>query len=235
MLIGAYRSCVKHVRSCVGISEPFAIPALTVFLVLAVFLIDVATPNGIIDGFLYASVILHCSRARVPSCALCVALLLMPLMALGFLLSPTAAPIWIAVVNRLVAAGTVWTAAIVAWRNNSVALQREEVLAASNCDLERALELASDERQRLYGWLHEYVEPELTLIEGRGLLSLDARRLPTETFARHLSACSAQFKERDTRYAPNQVPRLRFLSLTSWSDRGRSLPMSCGRMHAISA
>lgn len=79
---------------------------------LAMFLLDVCTPNGLLDGFPYVIVILMCWSIPSPRAAPLTALALMPALLLGYTLSPMGAPPWMAVTNRLAAAATLWLAAM---------------------------------------------------------------------------------------------------------------------------
>ena len=60
----------------------------------AIFLLDLQLPNGLVDGFLYVLVVLICRWSPNPRAPVYAALMVMPLMALGFFLSPMAATVW---------------------------------------------------------------------------------------------------------------------------------------------
>ena len=75
-----------------------------IVVALAMFVLDVRTPNGLLDGFPYVVAVLMCGSIPSPRAALLMALALMPALLFGYWLSPTGAPTWMAVTNRLVAA-----------------------------------------------------------------------------------------------------------------------------------
>ncbi len=90
---------------------------LTGLAAAAIFLLDLELPNGVVDGILYVLVILLSARIPRPPATLYAAVLLMPLMVFGFLLSPMAAPVWVAVTNRVVSILVVWITACLIWRH----------------------------------------------------------------------------------------------------------------------
>jgi hypothetical protein len=59
-----------------------------ILVAIAAFLIDINTPNGVVDGFLYVSAVLVCAWIPTTNAALDTALGLMLPMILGFALSP---------------------------------------------------------------------------------------------------------------------------------------------------
>jgi hypothetical protein len=73
-------------------------------------------PNGVIDGVLYILVAMLASRAANPRSTLYAAVALTPMMVLGFVVSPMAAPVWVAVTNRAVSLLVVWVTAWLMWR-----------------------------------------------------------------------------------------------------------------------
>jgi hypothetical protein len=91
---------------------------LTGLAAAAIFLLDLELPNGVVDGILYVLVILLSARIPRAQATWYAAALLMPLMVFGFLLSPMAAPVWVAVTNRLVSVLVVWTTACLIWRHS---------------------------------------------------------------------------------------------------------------------
>ncbi len=77
------------------------------------FILDANTPNGLLDGFFYVSAVLLCQWVPNPKSPLYLAAGLTPAMWLGFALSETASPLWMAVTNRSIAIFAVWVAALV--------------------------------------------------------------------------------------------------------------------------
>jgi|SRR5580698_1763799 hypothetical protein len=138
-----------------------SLPTLTA---LAAFLIDVKTPNGMMDGFLYVSAVLVCVWVPDPRTALHTAFGLMLPMCLGFLLSPSGASLEVALANRCVAVGTTWLAAIAVWRN---AREKDVTLAALHRELQGLARAAEAERAALSEWLRQEVSLELTMVDWR--------------------------------------------------------------------
>jgi hypothetical protein len=85
---------------------------------IAIFLLDLEMPNGVIDGVLYVLVVLLAARAPNPRAPLYAATALAPLMVLGFVFSPMAAPLWVAITNRAASVVVVWIAAGLMWRRS---------------------------------------------------------------------------------------------------------------------
>ena len=102
---------------------------LAVAAAAAIFLLDLELPNGVIDGVLYVLVVLVSGRHANPRAAVYTAAALMPLMVLGFLLSPMAAPLWVAVTNRAVSVLVIWVAAWLLWRHSREAAMDKSVMA----------------------------------------------------------------------------------------------------------
>jgi hypothetical protein len=119
---------------------------LPVLLAFAAFVIDVKTPNGMMDGLLYISDVLICVWVPAAHVALYTALGLTIPMILGFVLSPIGASMEVAVVNRCVAFGMIWLAAIAVWRN---ARKRDSTLAALQQQLRGVERAAEEERMAL--------------------------------------------------------------------------------------
>ncbi len=101
---------------------------LPILMTCAAFLIDLDTPNGLLDGFLYVAAVLVCVWVPAVHVALYTALGLMLPMILGFALSPNGVALSMAVANRCVAMGTIWLAAIAVWRNAQSARESESTL-----------------------------------------------------------------------------------------------------------
>ena len=123
---------------------------------LAMFLLDVLTPNGLLDGFPYVLVIVMCGSIPSPRAAPLTALALMPALLLGYTLSPLGAPPWMAVTNRLAAAATLWLVAMFVRHIARVRLSEK-----------RAVRTASSDREGISRWLREDVDLELQTMEWR--------------------------------------------------------------------
>jgi hypothetical protein len=134
---------------------------------MAAFVIDVRTPNGVVDGLLYVSAVLACVWVPRANSALYTALALMPLMLLGLALSPTGISMELAVTNRCVAVGIVWVAAFAVWRAVRSARARESTLSALSEQLRAAERAACEERTALCDWIRTEITPELQVLEWR--------------------------------------------------------------------
>jgi hypothetical protein len=149
---------------------------IPVATVLAAFVIDLRTPNGLIDGLLYVLAILTCAWVPNPKAAWYTSFAIMLPMVLGFLLSPTEVPTWIAMTNRVVAMGIVWAAAWVMYRSMQAGLQRTAALKA----MQRRLHSV----EGLPDWLDENIGLELGMIDWRlNRFSRGAGRLDIKTEA----------------------------------------------------
>ncbi len=144
--------------------SPTARAALVAF---ALFLLDVRTPNGLLDGFPYVVAISMCGSIPRPRAALCMALALMPALLFGYLLSPTGAPTWMAVTNRLVAAATLWVVALFVHRITRARVTDSHFLAEREEQLEREATIASGDRKGVSQWLRDDVDLELQAMEWR--------------------------------------------------------------------
>ena len=133
-------------------------------MAFAAFVIDVKTPNGMMDGLLYISAVLICVWVPAAHAALYTALGLTFPMILGFVLSPMGASMEVAVVNRCVAFGMIWLAAIAVWSN---ARKRDSTLAALQQQLRGVERAAEEERMALSDWLRQDVSLELTMVDWR--------------------------------------------------------------------
>jgi hypothetical protein len=143
---------------------PFYIPLAAS---VAWFVLDIKTPNGVIDGFLYVSAVLLCHWVSNPRAPLLLAAGLMPAMALGFLASENASPPWMAITNRSVAMATVWIAAIVVSRHSQYSQQVASSLSETAQRLERSNRDALGDRTGIADWLREDVALELDLMDRR--------------------------------------------------------------------
>jgi hypothetical protein len=141
--------------------------ALPLTLVLAAFAIDVCTPNGVVDGFLYVAAVLSCFWVPSANAAPYTAMGLMLPMALGFALTPAGAPMQVAIGNRCIALGTIWLAAYTVHRSACIARNRESMLVGLSEKLKAARQAVQTERIILSDWLHEEMNPELDMIAWR--------------------------------------------------------------------
>jgi hypothetical protein len=146
------------------LSPPAARAAL---VALGMFLLDVRTPNGLLDGFPYLVAILMCWPIPRPRAALLMALALMPALVLGYLLSPMGAPTWIAVTNRLVAAATLWLVALFVSRVARSRMSESHVLSEREERLQREVRIACSDRRDVSQWLRDDVDLELQAMEWR--------------------------------------------------------------------
>lgn len=189
---------------------PFSWPktSLPILLAIAAFVIDINTPNGVLDGLLYVSAVLVCVWVPTANSPLYTALGLMLLMILGFAMSPSGIFVEVAVANRCVAIGLIWLAAFAVWRCVRSMRERDSILSALSKQL-RAAELAACmERTALSEWIRTEISPELQILEWR-LRCLPHRAcrdfdLPSEALILHrairrASQC-AQDKEARLRY-----------------------------------
>lgn len=133
-------------------------------MAFAAFVIDIKTPNGVMDGFLYISAVLVCVWVPAAHAALYTALGLTLPMILGFVLSPIGASMEVAVVDRFVALGMIWLAAYAVWRK---ARERDSTLAALQQKLRGVERAAEKERMALSDWLRQDVSLELTMVDWR--------------------------------------------------------------------
>ena len=128
------------------------------------FLIDLNTPDGVADGFLYVAAVLVCVWVPTTQTALYTASGLMLPMALGFALSPNGVALEVAIANRGIAMGTIWLAAVVVWSN---ARGRESNLSALRQQQQSAERAARAERIALSDWLGQQIEVELAMVDWR--------------------------------------------------------------------
>lgn len=132
-------------------------PALLV--AVAMFLLDVRTPNGLLDGSPYIIAILLCSWIPNGRAAPLLALALMPALYFGYTLSPLGAPPWIAVTNRVVAAAVIWLVAL--YVSHAVSSRLNQDLELSR--REKQLRHLQDVSRRL----RDDVDVELQMMEWR--------------------------------------------------------------------
>jgi hypothetical protein len=141
--------------------SPKFLPILTA---AAAFLIDLNTPNGIADGFLYVAAVLVCVWAPAAHYAIYTAFGLMLPMILGFVLSPDGTSAEVAAITRCVALTLIWLVAIAVWRK---ARERDSTLAAMQQQLRDVERAAEEERMALCDWLCRDLRPELTMMDWR--------------------------------------------------------------------
>jgi hypothetical protein len=138
-----------------------------IVVALAMFALDVRTPNGLLDGFPYVVAVLMCGSIPRPRAALLMALALMPALLFGYWFSPTGAPTWMAVTNRLVAAATLWLVALFVHRITRARLTDSHFLAEREEQLQREVTIASSDRKGVSQWLRDDVDLELQAMEWR--------------------------------------------------------------------
>jgi hypothetical protein len=99
--------------------KPLAITPLILiaFSTAIIFIVDLMLPRGVAVPMLYVIPILlavHCQQQwfRVSVAVGCTVLTL-----LGYMLTESAVPMWIAVSNRAMAVASIWVSAVLAWRH----------------------------------------------------------------------------------------------------------------------
>ncbi len=130
-----------------------------VLVAVAMFLLDVRMPNGLLDGFPYVVAILLCCWIPNVRAAPLLSLGLMPALYFGYTLSPMGAPTWIAVTNRVVAAAVIWLVALYVRHSVSSRMNQSRELAQRDKQL-RHLQAVSRR-------LREDVDVELQVMEWR--------------------------------------------------------------------
>jgi hypothetical protein len=196
-----------------GIGYPKA--WLPILVASAAFLIDLNTPDGVADGFLYVAAVLVCVWVPTTQAALYTAFGSMLPMVLGFVSSPSGVALEVAVANRAVAMGTIWLAAVAVWNNARV---RESTLSALDQQQQSAKRAVRAERIALSDWLGQEISVELAMVDWRlNHLSHGVRRgerLRTETLVlcrvvqrAHQSLHVKAMRLRDA--GTDQPPRLR--------------------------
>ena len=145
-------------------SGAMTVRLLPVLLAICSLVIDINTPHGMLDGLLYVSAVLVCVWLPATNLAFYTALGLMPLMILGFALSPRGVSVETAVANLCVAMVIVWLAAFAVSRAARATREREDELRRQ---LEAAERAAGEERAALSDWLHNVITPELQILDWR--------------------------------------------------------------------
>lgn len=153
---------VRRVRNA------FALYAFACGLAGVAFLLDIVTPTGIADGFLYVLAVLVCLWIRGVNAALYVAAGLTVPFALGAVLSPAHAPWWLDAANRAMGVTTVWATALVIRRHACLRLEREQLLIKVRRLRALAERATVGVRRETAHWLHESVAQELAAV-GWGL------------------------------------------------------------------
>ena len=157
-------------RSAIGCPKAW----LPILVAGAAFLVDLNTPHGVADGFLYVAAVLVCVWVPGTQSALYTAFGLMLPMVLGFVLSPRGVALEVAVANRGIAMATIWLAAVAVWSNARI---RESTLSALHQQQRSAERAARAERIALSDWLGQEISVELAMVDWRlNHLSHRARR-----------------------------------------------------------
>jgi hypothetical protein len=138
--------------------------ALPFLLGAAAFVIDILTPNGLLDGLLYIPAVLACVRVPAPRAPLYTAGGLMLPMILGLFLSPSGASFQVAVSNLCAAVGTIWLAAYALFRNACSVRDASSTLEELTQKLSATEQAAREERASLSDWLHGDISPELDVL-----------------------------------------------------------------------
>jgi signal transduction histidine kinase len=141
---------------------------LPVGLSILAFTIDLATPNGMLDGFLYVLAVLVCVWVPGVLIALYTALGLMPLIILAAFASPDGVSAQVATINVLAGIATIWVAAIIVWHNACATRDREALLRQVRTLHQTTANVADIERIELSRWLHEGIGQELTAVGWTG-------------------------------------------------------------------
>ena len=137
---------------------------LPVLLSVGAFAVDLVTPDGVVDGLLYIAPVLGCLWVPAVNSALYTALGLMLPMSLGAVLSPSGAPLSVAIGNRCAAAAVLWLAAYAVWRNARSARARESSLSLLSERLRAVESAVGEERAVLSDWLHRDISAELDIL-----------------------------------------------------------------------
>ncbi len=90
--------------------------SLCVVLLVGVFVADVLTPIGIVDGMAYLVPVVVAGVGPRPRLLWGAAGVATALTILGMFLSPPGAPLWVGVTNRLLSIGSIWLTAWVVWQ-----------------------------------------------------------------------------------------------------------------------
>ncbi len=131
------------------------------------FILDANTQNGLLDGLFYVSAVLLCQWVPDAKSPLYLAAGLTPAMWLGFALSETASPLWMAVTNRSIAIFAVWVAALVVSRNTRAAERITSLLNETAHRLQLSSRDALGDRSGIADWLKEEIVVELELLDRR--------------------------------------------------------------------
>lgn len=165
---------------------PHPAALLPLGLSVAAFIVDVNTPFGVADGFLYLLAVLSCFWLPNARAGLYTAAALTVPMTLGLMNSPPGASVSLEITNRLLGVATIWVAAVVVWHNARLHHERGYLLARIR-ELSRAAESARyDARVELSQWLHEGISQELAAVAW-GLDGL-CRRAASEQEVRAIAA-----------------------------------------------
>lgn len=90
--------------------------SLCVVLLAGIFVADILTPIGIVDGMAYLLPVVVAGFGPSPRVSLAVAGVASSLTILGIFLSPPGASLWVGVTNRLLSVGAIWLTAWLVWQ-----------------------------------------------------------------------------------------------------------------------
>jgi signal transduction histidine kinase len=143
---------------------PHPASLLPLGLLTAAFVVDLNTPFGVADGFLYLLAVLSCFWLPNARAAVYTAAASMLPMTIGLVTSPAGAPFLLEIANRSLGAVTIWVAALVVWHNARLHHERSSLLARVR-ELGQAGERAKyDAKLELSQWLHEGIAQELAAV-----------------------------------------------------------------------
>ncbi|MBS0374576.1 MAG: hypothetical protein JSR73_08325 [Proteobacteria bacterium] len=126
--------------------------ALPIVAALVAFAVDIGTPRGVVDGYLYVMAVFACVWVKDVRAALYAATALMVPMVAGYFLSTGDVPLGVALANRVAGTLVTWAAALLVWQSALLearyhqAVEREEMWRGS-------LRHLNHERATLLGWL----------------------------------------------------------------------------------
>lgn len=139
-------------RSAAGTGRELLRWALPIVAALVAFAVDVGTPRGVVDGYLYVMAVFACVWVKDVRAALYAATVLMVPMVAGYFLSTGDVPLSVALANRVAGTLVTWAAALLVWQSALLeeryrqAVEREEMWRGS-------LRHLNHERSTLLGWL----------------------------------------------------------------------------------
>lgn len=173
----------------------------------AAFIIDLSTPFGVADGFLYLLAVLSCFWVPHARAALYTAAALTLPMAVGLVNSPPGASLSLELANRLLGLSTIWVAAVVVWHNAGLHHERGSLLSRIR-ELSQAADGARySARVEMSQWLHEGLAQELAAVAW-GLDGL-SRRASSPQDVRALAAELRAVIDESQRAVRNRAAALR--------------------------